>query len=120
MNFFFNADDKSFTVITRYGFIWKQSPEKYRLSFKKFLLDNSYFIVDSMWLLCQLTGIPIGFDPSPFMEKFILYYYQRKWFFPTKKGDLRKVCTFSNIFRVINDFQNNSKDIYRDDAEVQK
>ena len=34
---------------------------------------------------CQLIGIPVGFDPAPFMANQFLYYYERKKLLLTKK-----------------------------------
>ena len=92
INFCFNGGDKEFIGITRYGAIWTNSQEKYKLYFNKitlklainYLLDNCYFTLGSM-CFCQLIGIPMGSDPAPFMANLFLYHYERMWLLETKK-----------------------------------
>ena len=83
INFCFNDGDKEFIGITRYGAIWTNSPEKYRLSFNKtslkltinYVLDNCYLTLGSMRFR-QLIEIPMGSDPA--------LIWQRSGFFRRK------------------------------------
>ena len=67
---FCNVGGKESIGITKYGAIWTNSQEKYRLCFNKkslkltinYSLDNSHFTLGSM-CFHQLIGIPMGFDP---------------------------------------------------------
>ena len=70
--------------------------------------------------LCQLIEVLSSSDPSPFMENVFCNIIKKKWNLTTKKGGLRNACTFSNIFRVIDDCENIYIDLYRDDPELQK
>ena len=92
-----------------------------------YLIDNCYFTLGSMCFR-QLIELPMGSYPTLFMAKLFLYYCEKKCLLLTKKRDLRNARTFSNIFRFIDDlytfndnkFENNYKDIYPDDIEIQK
>ena len=78
INFCFNGWGKGFIGTTRYGAIWTNNQEKYRMSFDKtslklainYLLDNCYFA------LCfhQILGILKMSDPESFIVKLFLYH----------------------------------------------
>ena len=42
-----------------------------------YLLFNCYFNV-GLKIFCQTVGIPMGFDPVPFLPTFLLYFYESK------------------------------------------
>lgn len=58
--------------ITRYGAIWNNSREKYRVSFNEtpfklainYIQDNNYFTLSQLMFFRQLIGIPMGSDPG--------------------------------------------------------
>ena len=79
--------------------------------------------------LRQLIGIPVGFDPAPFMANLLLYCYERKWLLQAKKttGPVKGSYTFKcfsfidDLYTFNNDeFQNNYNDIFPDQLEIKK
>ena len=104
--FCFNVGDKKFIGITRFGALWTNSQQKYRLyfgnrkcrlyfnktSFKlaiNFLVGNCYFTLCRM-CFCQFIGIALLFNPDPFIVNLFLYYYEQECLLQTEKWDLQK------------------------------
>ena len=83
INFCFNDGDKEFIGITRYGAIYTNNQQKYRLSFNQtslksainYLLDNRYLALGSM-CFSQLIGIPMRYDPAAFMANLFPCHYE--------------------------------------------
>ncbi len=110
IDFCFDGGTCKFIGITQYGARWAKDKKGFNIYFDKhkikdaitYLLDNCHFTVGSE-LLCQIIGIPMGMDPSPFFANFFLYFYERKWMIDLKKRDIGMARKFGNIFRFIDD-----------------
>ena len=87
------GDEKQFIVVTKFGAKWTDNKLKFKITFDKaslkltinFLLDNCFFVKFGNLSFPQITGIPMGSDPAPFMANLFLYYDENKWLLGTKK-----------------------------------
>ena len=83
-------------------------------------MGNCFFIFGEK-LFRQIVGIPMGFDPAPFMANLFLYHYESKWVKSLKKDSIQRARRYSNTFRFIDDlltindndeFSNSYEEIY--------
>ena len=101
-----NGGDKEFTGVTRYGAIWTNSEEKYRLSFNK----TSLKLVVNYLLNNSLPYNPYGIWPILFYGKpiFILLWNEvvssdkKTWFYITIYVVFhcmqKKICNFNRLY----------------------
>ena len=80
INFGFKGGDKFHSGITKYGARWVEDKNKCKTSFDKtsfklainFPLDQCFFSVGKSFFR-HFIGIPMGFDPAPYMENLFIY-----------------------------------------------
>ena len=85
INFCFKGGEKEFIAVTKFRATWTDNNTKFKITFDKaflklaitFLLDNFFFDFGNL-PFPKITGIPMGFDPTPFVANLFLYYYENK------------------------------------------
>ena len=92
------------------------------------MLSNCYFTVGD-YLVQQVIGIPMGWDPAPYVANIFLFYYESLWLDTIKDTDNILAREFGMPFRFIDDlnaindggeFEKNFHKIYPIELEFKK
>lgn len=130
----FNVCDKEFIGITRYGAIWTDSRQKYKLLYDETslkLLITQYTVVALLSVaFAFVSGLQFLWDlTQPLLwQTYFCIIRKGSGFFEQKNSDSAKVWIFLNSFRFIDglcsfnntEFKNNYNEFYPDKLELKK
>ena len=113
----FKQSKCKFISIYDKSFAWVNNPKESTFRFDEdtlldsleFLLNNCYFTIGHK-VFRQITGVPIGVNPGPYIADLTLWYFENKYLDTLYKSDYFSARRMNDTFRLIDDITSVNSD----------